>query len=227
MRVVVYVEGPSDKYAMEALLRPLIETKEQEGVRITFVQAPPGDAKASVLTRVPKRAVNILLNDPEAIVVAMPDLYPKDKAFPHETATELVAGIRCNFRQALAAKGGAQDPRLEARFKAFCFKHDLEALILAAGPALDTRLGLSALPKQWRVPVENQDHDNPPKFIVRRLFNECGKRYVETVDARVILGMCRYQDIAAKCPQCFGPFVDFLSGLTPAPQLTSTSSLSA
>ena len=34
MKVIVYVEGPSDKLAMEALLRPLLERKRGNGVSI-------------------------------------------------------------------------------------------------------------------------------------------------------------------------------------------------
>ncbi len=31
----------------------------------------------------------------------MPDLYPKNKAFPHETVDELKAGVQANFETAL------------------------------------------------------------------------------------------------------------------------------
>ncbi len=57
MRVIVYVEGPSDKRAMEGLLKPLLDRKSQQGVRIEFYESPKGDKKESVLTRVPRRAV--------------------------------------------------------------------------------------------------------------------------------------------------------------------------
>ncbi|NLX02489.1 MAG: hypothetical protein GXY40_08165 [Syntrophomonadaceae bacterium] len=40
--------------------------------------------------KVPAKAVNILLNEPQTIVVALPDLYPKNKGFAHETADELI-----------------------------------------------------------------------------------------------------------------------------------------
>jgi len=35
-KVIVYVEGPSDQAAMEALLAPLLQQKLQEGVVISF-----------------------------------------------------------------------------------------------------------------------------------------------------------------------------------------------
>ncbi|MCI0695643.1 DUF4276 family protein [candidate division KSB1 bacterium] len=213
MRVIIYVEGPSDKAAMNALLRPLIEQKHQEGVTIDFFESPAGDKKASVLTKVPQKAVNIILNDPHAVVVAMPDLYPKDKVFKHETVVELTNGILKNFEEALAAKKTKSRAGIRDRFKVFCFKYELEALLLASQEALQNRLGVKALKPAWRIPVEDQDHDHPPKQIVEKLFSKYGKKYKETVDAPFILGMSNYQKIADLCPQCFKPFVKFLSGL--------------
>lgn len=213
MRVCVYVEGPSDKTAMEALLRPLIEQQRQAGIAIDFFETPAGDRKTSVLTKVPQKAVSILANDPGTLVVALPDLYPSNKAFPHQTAAELTAGIQRNFEAALQARGLAGDVRIQERLKVFCFKHDLETLLLAAQHELANRLGVKSIAVTWRVPVEDQNQENPPKRIVESLFAERGKRYRDTVDAPIILGACQYQDIADRCPQCFRPFVEFLAGL--------------
>ena len=213
MKVNIYIEGASDKFAMEALLAPLLEKKLQEGIAIEFFETPSGDRKKSVLTKVPQKAVNILRNNPDSIVIAMPDLYPKNKAFPHETIDELVAGISQNFEIALRDKGLQNDNRLRERFKVFCFKYELEALILAAEVALQNRLGINSINRTWRIPVEDQNHDNPPKQIVEQLFKNCGKRYQETVDVPLILGSVSYQEIADKCTQCFKPFVEFIEGL--------------
>ena len=92
MRVVVYVEGPSDQYTLEVLLAPLLEKKRQR-VTIHFIQSPEGDRKKTLLTKVPAKAANTLLNDPASMVAVVPDLYPRNKAFPHETFNELQAGI--------------------------------------------------------------------------------------------------------------------------------------
>lgn len=213
MKVVVYVEGPSDRAAMLALLDPLLKQKRQEGVSIDFFESREGDKKASVLTKVPKRAAIIIRNDLSSIVVAMPDLYPKNKSFPHTTFEELRVGMMRNFEEALQSRGRKTDTRLRERFRVFCFKYDLEALILAAEEALRERLGVTALARRWRVPVEDQNHNCPPKRIVQELFEKCGKRYQGTVDAPLILAASRYQEIADRCPQCFKPFVQFLAGL--------------
>jgi len=213
MKVCVYVEGPSDKAAMEALLHPLIEQQRQAGVAIDFFETPAGDRKTSVLTKIPQKAASILANDPAAIVVALPDLYPGNKAFPHQTVAELTVGIQHNFDMALLARGLADDVRIQERFKVFCFKHDLEALLLAAQRELAHRLGVKSIAVTWRIPVEDQNQENPPKRIVESLFTERGKRYRDTVDAPIILGACQYQEIADRCPQCFRPFVEFLASL--------------
>ena len=36
----------------------------------------------------------------------------------------------------------------------------------------------------------------------------------DTVDAPLIMSAANYQEIAARCPQCFKPFVDFIEGLS-------------
>jgi hypothetical protein len=91
VKVLIYVEAPSDKAGMQELLLPLIDEKRKRGIAIEFFETPEGDRKASVLTKVPVKAVNILKNTPECIVVAMPDLYPRNKVFPHSTIQELQA----------------------------------------------------------------------------------------------------------------------------------------
>jgi len=213
--VIVYVEGPSDKSAMEALLNPLLQQKRKEGVIIKFFEAPRGDKKESVLMKVPRRAVNIIRNKRDSVVVAMPYLYPRNKGFKHETFDELKTGIHKNFDDALRNKGVEDDHRLKERFQVFCFKYDLEVLILAAEEALKKRLGVELLDITWQIPVEDQNHDNPPRQIVEKLFEQQGGSYQGTDDAPLILGESNYQDIADKCPQCFKPFVDFLTDLQP------------
>jgi len=213
--VIVYVEGRSDKLGMEALLRALLQKKLQEGVVIKFSEAPKGDKKRSVLTKVPRKALEIILDKANAIVVAMPDLYPKDVGFEHETFDQLETGVLEEFNKALMNRRVADDIRIKDRFKVFCFKYDLEALILASEEALKSRLGVNRLDVTWRKPVEDQDHNHPPKRIVEKLFEKHGSRYQATVDAPLILGASDYKEIADKCAQCFKPFVEFLTNLQP------------
>lgn len=215
IEVKIYVEGPSDEAAMRALLQPLIERKQAEGISIDFFEAPPGHKKESVLEKVPIRAINILRNNPNAVVLALPDLYPPDVAFPHKTFPELEQGLRTKFQEALKAKGVEEDTRLVNRFKVFCFKHDMEALLLAAEEALALVLEVEPLEVTWTKPVEDQNHNHPPKLIVETLFRAQDKRYIETNHAPLILGFADYKAVAEACPQCFKPLVEFLEGLSP------------
>lgn len=208
MKILVYVEGPSDKLSLETVLKPLLEQKRQEGIAITFHEAPPGDKKVSVVKKVPVKAVNILCNEPDSIVVAIPDLYPKNHGFPHNTADELCDGIKQKFSEAVKQRGC--DERTQDRFRAFCFVHDLEALLLAVPDSLRQRLGAKKLTPSWQVPVEEQNNQNPPKYVVARLFEEAGKKYKETVDSPLILANANYLELAEACPQGFGKFVRFL-----------------
>ncbi len=213
-RVIVYVEGPSDRDAMYALLGPLLERKQQEGVGVRFVgeYKERGDRKKVVLTKVPVKAVEAL-RDPYAVVVVIPDLYPRNKAFPHETFEEMARGIHERFDAALNKKGGGNDVRISGRFRVFCFKHDLEALVLASVKALGERLRAHDLKVTWKVPVEDQDHDHPPKRVVEGLFRERGTKYKDTLDAPAIMRRSNYEDVVRECPQCFKPFVEFLESL--------------
>ena len=218
MKVEIYVEGTSDKYAMEALLSHLIEEKLQQGIRIEFFPVKGsnndrgGNAKKDLLIKTPTKAVDIIRNNPTTIVVIMPDLYPQNVGFDHQTIQELENGILDNFNQVLQSKR-INDSRLIERFRVFCFKHDLEALILAAESQLISVLGVNSLAVTWTRPVEDQNHNVPPKNIVEEIFRRYGNKYKGTVDAPRILGNARYQYIAEQCPQAFGLFVEFLENI--------------
>ena len=56
-------------------------------------------------------------------------------------------------------------------------------------------------------PVENQDHDQPPKRIIENLFKECGKKYKDTIDAPNILENSDYKKLSDICSQNFKPFI--------------------
>jgi hypothetical protein len=207
MRVIVYVEGPSDRLAMQALLADLLDRLQMKGVRVDFISM---DGKKRLMLQTPTKAVNILRNDPQAIVIALPDLYPPNLGFPHTTADEMAQALQEEFGRILVCKQLADDRRLHQRFQVFCFKHDLEALVLAAESQLASRLGMQFITCTWVKPVEDQDHEVPPKRIVERIFEDHRDKYRDTIDSPLILGAALYPEIAAACPQCFKPFVDCL-----------------
>lgn len=203
--IFVYVEGPSDQLGMRELFAGVIELARQNGKKIDFY---PLNGKEPLLNKGPTRAINILRNKPDSYVFLVPDLYPKNKPFPHTTFTELKDALHRKFSEEIQRKGC--DNRLTDRFFVHCFKYDLEALILASEDPLLARLEKSKFSKSWAKPVENQNHDEPPKRIVEALFIDAGKKYKDTADVPWILKRTNYRDLGKKCPQNFKPFVEDL-----------------
>jgi hypothetical protein len=121
----------------------------------------------------------------------------------------LFDGITANFTAAVA-RVGLDDERLKQRFKVFCFKHDLEVLILACEEQLKARLGVDELEVIWTKPVEDQNDIRYPKRVVGELFERYKSRYEPAVDAPLILGAADLERVIEACPQCFAPFVEFL-----------------
>lgn len=58
----------------------------------------------------------------------------------------------------------------------------------------------------WKNPVENQDLENPPKYIIERLFSDAEKRDKDTVDAPWMLERADYRMLMEQCQQNFKPF---------------------
>ncbi|MBN2315129.1 MAG: DUF4276 family protein [Sedimentisphaerales bacterium] len=200
--VFVYVEGPSDQLGMRELFAHVIELANKKGKAIDFY---PLNGKEPLLNKGPIRAINILRNKPNSYVFLVQDLYPKNKPFPHSTYTELKDHVEKRFNEELRRKGC--DNRLADRFFVHCFKYDLEALILASEKVLLDRLEKTQFSRQWIKPVENQNHNKPPKRIVETLFHDSGMKYKETADVPWILERSNYQDLTEKCPHNFKPFV--------------------
>ncbi len=209
--IYIFVEGPSDKLAMEKLLENIINTASKQGNSINF---HPQEGKKPLLNNGPKKALNILRNVPESWVFLLPDLYPKNIPFTHTTFFELKNELEKHLSHELQVKNC--EKRLKERFFVHCFKHDLEALLLASEESLMNYLGIKSFPINWIKPVENQNHDYPPKRIIEKLFKECGKRYKDTIDAPSILEKSNYNKISDICNQNFKPFInDLLQILQP------------
>lgn len=211
MRILVYVEGPSDRVGLDSLLRDLMERGSTKDVGLRF---SPQGSKDAVLEKAPRIAADYLRQHPEDWVVALPDLYPmrsyEGTSNAHRSFAELARLLRKRFEARADAIGLGK--RTRRRFLVHCLKHDLETLLLAAPDALRQRLGTQdALANAWRKPIEDQDDHRPPKRIVEALFDKyLGRAYRDTVDAPSILGQASLEDIEAACPQRFAPFVSEL-----------------
>ena len=209
MKVIVYVEGPSDQKALAALLKPIIDEGRSKGIGISF---SPQNGKSPILEDVPRKAAEHLKQNPGDWILALPDLYPMamydGTDNPHRSFAELVELLRQRFNTRAVKLDLPEETR--QHFRVHCLKHDLEALILAAPEQLRDRLKTKdALRDWWRRPVEDQNDDRPPKRVVEDLFKKYRKnaRYVDTSDAVWILERASLAEIDAACTQQFAPFV--------------------
>lgn len=172
--VFVYVEGPSDQLGMRQLFTDVMEIAKQKGRMVDFfVDFFPLNGKEPLLNKGPIKAINILRNRPNSYVFLVPDLYPPNKPFAHINFAELKDHLKKRFDEELQRK--RCDNRLADRFFVHCFKYDLEALVLASEKALLARLEKPQFSQSWTKPVENQNHNKPPKRIVEGLFRDSGK----------------------------------------------------
>jgi hypothetical protein len=221
MRVLVYVEGPSDRVALEALLRPLIQIGRSRGVGVTFHEL---GGKAPVLDHGPRKAAAHLHENAADWVFAVPDLYPMASYQGSRNAHGDFAGLATLMRERFEARADKLGLATESRrhFRVHCFKHDLEVLLLAAPEQLRARLKTKdQLSAQWRMPIEDQNDTRPPKRVVEGLFDRYRKKptYIDTKDAPWILERANLESVVAACPQRFAPFVSELR------KLAETSSL--
>ena len=200
--IFVYVEGPSDQLGMRELFSDIREIANAKGNTVDFY---PLNGKDHLLNKGPKKAINILRNRPNSYVFIVPDLYPKNKPFPHTNYSELKDHLKKRFNEELQRKGC--DGRLADRFLVHCFKYDLESLVLASEKALLARLAKLRFSRSWIKPVENQNHNNPPKVIVEALFRDAHLKYKDTADVPWILKRSNHRDLVDKCPQNFKLFV--------------------
>ncbi len=212
-QLIVYVEGESDKLALTTLLKPLVDKKNSEGIAIEFASVGQSgnmsNNKRALLVKYPKKAYWILKNNRESAVVLLPDLYPYNVGVPHANYSQLRGSVLNSFGSLLSV----HEEDFKSRFEVFCFKHDLEVLLLAAFEQLQEHLGIS-IHKTWKRQVEEQDDNNPPKKIIQSLFRRAKKRYGVTTAAEILRNES-LQNIRSKCPQSFAPFVEYIEKLKP------------
>jgi len=208
VKILVYVEGPSDRSALSAILRSIVDRGRKNGVGISF---HPLGGKDVLLRKVARKAALYLSENPGDWVYALPDLYPMKKydgtQFAHRNVHDLDLVLRQRFSQ--DAKELMVESFAQAHFRVRCLKYDLEALVLASRQQLKERLGTrDALRGQWRNPVEDQNDEKPPKRVVEELFRRYKSQdYIDTVDATWILERAPVEEVVRECSQEFAPFV--------------------
>lgn len=187
MKVWVYVEGPSDCTALNALWVRWRENLRNSGWGIQVI---PLDNKTIFFRKIGTRAVEKLEADSRDFVVGLPDYYPNLEyaggQYRHDSLQELLDLQIKLVRNALAKKR-IDESNLE-RFYPSVLKHDLEMLLLAAREHLREHFGTRDHLGSWTFPVEEQNQNQPPKRVVEELYRRYkGRRYQDTTDAKAVL----------------------------------------
>lgn len=214
MRIRIYVEGPTEREALPKLLAHLEVARRR--VDILPLKG------SRFLKQIGRRSALILTKERDAHVFACPDLAPKDAyentswAYDHYEALQEV--LRREAKKALRARlNPKQVSQAMARFHAHPFRHDFEVVLLACPDLLKRRLGTKAdITKRYKKSPEDQNFDEYPKKIVRRLFETFARRRYDAVDdCPRVLEYARaehVQRIAKTCPR-FGEFIAALEAL--------------
>lgn len=238
MKAWIYVEGRGDVLALKALWRKWLEDLRKCGHGITIL---PLIDKSRLLRKIGYLAAEKLVNNDDDVVVGLPDLYPNNdyKTTPekHDNYSELQNVQRRKVVTALHETFGVpkakQGPYLE-RFLPSAFKHDLEVLLLAAKAELRATLRTTEKLGGWRVPVEDQNQSNPPKYVVQNLFRTKltpGRKYQETTHPAAVLRLVRdvgsllfTDDGRENCP-VFKSVLDWLGARFDVPAYTNSTEL--
>ncbi|MDD5559592.1 hypothetical protein [Candidatus Methylomirabilis sp.] len=189
MKVWVYVEGESDRIALNALWAKWRTALRQAGWGVQLI---PLDDKSRFFRKIGPHATEKLLADPLDLVVGLPDFYPNQPFVgtpnQHATVNDLV-NLQRKLVQDTITQKGLDAANLIQRFHPSSLTHDLEMLLLAARDQLRAHLGTSDHLGHWRHPVEDQNQDQPPKRVVQTLYlRKKGRAYRDTKDAAAVLG---------------------------------------
>ena len=218
MKVWIFVEGPSEVRALDALWSKWKIKLGKKGCGIKLISLAN---KARLFKNLGERVVEKLLNDQCDVAVGLPDLYPNrefaNTRYKHRSLEELQEVQIRLVRQALNRKGvrGSDVESFVSRFYGNALKHDLEVLLLSAPNQLKERLKIPNLPRSWRLPPEEQNQDQPPKEIVRALFRRHRRRksYMQIVDSVAILRDAELLDVTEQCPT-FRSMIDWIGEKT-------------
>jgi hypothetical protein len=225
MNVWIFVEGESDRIALNALWAGWQKSLRRVGWGIQII---PLDNKSRFFQKIGPHAAEKLRNNEDDLAVGLPDLYPNrqymDSEYRHVDLAELKRVQVRLVEKRLAEVFGFSSRQIEAalaRFHPTALKHDMEMLLLAATDKLREVLDTPDALGNWIHPVEDQNQVKPPKYIVEELFYTRKKRkYRDTVDAKAVLE--KVTDIRTilyhggnqlQCPH-FKELMDWIGGKT-------------
>ena len=225
MKIWVFVEGESDRIALNALWAKWRQALQEIGWGIQII---PLQNKSNFFKKIGHRAAEKLVNDDQDLAVGLPDMYPtKEYAatrYKHRDLAELSALQSKLVAEALESVFRLSRERCKpalGRFFPTAFKHDAEMLLLAAKEELRLVLGTTDKLGGWRHPVEEQNLEKPPKYVVEELFLTKRKlRYRDTVHTKSVLEkvtdlgrILRSESGQLECP-VFKEMIDWIAAKT-------------
>lgn len=234
MRIWIYVEGPSDRSALEALFGNWKKNlgERSSGIGLSIISLT---GKSRFLKAIGPRVAANLFHTADDIAVGLPDLHPTYPSGQHAhrnlaSLQELQRKlVKDSLVQHFKIKRNDLDSTME-RFQGSALKHDLEMLLLASKAQLRKILNTSDRLGNWTNPVENQNNDRPPKLVVKELFrtkSQGRKNYRETIHAPQILrpvssdigSLLHDRNGVVQCPE-FKRMLDWMGTKTGVPVYT-------
>ena len=203
MRIRIYVEGESERVGLPKLLA-LVNPS-----RVPVAVHPLKGSR--FLPEIGFRVAEILCAESDAHVFACPDLAPNDAyratRWAYTDYGSLQEVLRREVAGELRSRLAPRKAKLAAdRFHPYPFRHDFEVLLLACPDLLKRRLRTDAdITKHYRKKPEDQNFDEYPKKVVRRLFTKFLKsRYIPVADCAAILEYLtpgHVESIERACPR--------------------------
>lgn len=203
MRIRIYVEGESERAGLPKLLR-LVNPS-----RLPVAVHPLKGSR--FLPEIGMRAAEILCADGDAHVFACPDLAPNDAYRPTRWAYADYESLQEVLRREAAKEvrsrlAPAKAKLAVARFHPHPFRHDFEVILLACPDLLKRRPRTDTdITKHFNRKPEDQNFDEYPKKVVRKLFERFARRRYNPVDdcARILeyLTPRRVESIERACPR--------------------------
>jgi len=168
VKVWVFVEGESDRLALEALWGNWRHGLGSKGWGLRVV---PIDTKDKFLRKIGPRGAEKLKADADDLVVGLPDYYPNapytDTDLKHETVEQLqdlqAAAVEAALIKIHSLQGEGLRQALD-RFRPSALKHDMEMLLLAAKEQLREVLRTSKSRRRgsWKSFSEQRQRINVP-----------------------------------------------------------------
>lgn len=203
MRIRIYVEGETERAGLPKLLG-LVNPS-----RVAVAVHPLKGGK--FLPQIGFRAAEILCAEADAHVFACPDLAPNDDYRGTRWAYADCESLREVLRREVARElrsrlVPAKARSAAARFHPHPFRHDFEVLLLACPDLLKRRLRTDTdITKHYNRKPEDQNFEEYPKKVVRRLFSQFLRtRYSPVADCAAILEYLtpeRVESIERTCPR--------------------------